>query len=224
MRLHVNDSSRTHNHRPPPVRRPPACLTPPTNGGIWLFAATTHSTGATGAFYTTNSAIANVRAALASFTMKFLGHGQDGSGSPEQTFRLEAGISVTCFDVLATVFSQSSTFGAIRITSDPSKLHLVSVTSTHGFGGTLSQSVPAVFTPDSIRAGATLAAKNYSVPPNGMTQVNRIVRAMECRVSSPAYSSRFPVRRSAPPSPASPSSSTTPPTISPRWKPDNAFR
>ena len=165
MRLHVNDSSRTHDHRPPPVRRRPTCLTPPTNRrGIWLLPATTHSTGATGAFHTTTP--------RSPMCARSLPHelprprrgrleGLDGRSS-------EAGTSVTCFDVLAIVFSQSSTFRAIRITSDPSTLDLGSVTSTHGFRGTLSQTVPAVFTAKSIPAAGTLAAKNNSVPPNGI--------------------------------------------------------
>ena len=149
--------------------------------------------------------------------MKFLGNNQDGSGGPEQTFNLEAGKSVTYFDVLGSVFNQTSDFGAIRITSDTSSLNIVSVTSTPGFGGTLSQTIPAVFSSDLIPAGSsrsilyiregdgfrsnlilasnadvsttvdvalvspdgtTLATKSYSVPPNGMTQINRVVRDM----------------------------------------------
>ncbi len=149
--------------------------------------------------------------------MKFLGHDQDGSAGPERTFNLESGKSVTYFDVLERVFSLTSNFGAIRITSDSPALNIVSVTSTPGFGGTLSQTVPAVFSSDLIPAGssrsilyiregdgfrsnlilasnanvsttvdaalvsaegATLAAKSYSVPPNGMTQINRVVRDM----------------------------------------------
>ena len=185
---------------------------------IWLLPASAHSSGLTGAFYTTNVAVANVGGAPASFTMKFLGHDQDGSGGPEKTFNLEAGKSVTYFDVLgSSVFKQTSAFGAIRITSDTPSLNIVSVTSTPGFGGTMSQTIPAVFSSDliptgssrsilSIRegdgfrtnlilasnaavptdvdvllvspAGVTLATKSYSVPPNGMTQINRVVRDM----------------------------------------------
>ena len=149
--------------------------------------------------------------------MKFLGHDQDGSGGPEQTFNLEPGKSVTYFDVLGSVFHETSAFGAIRITSDTASLKIVSVTSTPGFGGTLSQTIPAVRSSDLIPAGSsrsilyiregdgfrsnlvlasnasvpttidaalvspageTLASKSYSVPPNGMTQINRVVRDM----------------------------------------------
>ena len=195
-------------------------LTAPSSGlspTTFLLSASAHSPGANGAFYTTNVAVANVGAAPASFTMKFLGHDQDGSGGPEQTFNLEPAKSVTYFDVLGSVFHETSAFGAIRITSDTSSLDIVSVTSTPGFGGTLSQTIPAVRSSDLIPAGsarsilyiregdgfrsnlvlasnasvpttidaalvspagATLASKSYSVPPNGMTQINRVVRDM----------------------------------------------
>ena len=129
----------------------------------WLLPSGVHSSGINGAFYTTNLAVANVGAAPASFTMKFLGHDQDGSGGPEQTFDLGAGDTVTYFDVLGSVFHQTSNFGAIRITprvvgrlggasSGPS--NVVSVTSTSGLGGTLSQTVPAVSSTDLIPAGS----------------------------------------------------------------------
>ena len=184
---------------------------------VWLLPTSAHSSGASGAFYTTNVAFANVGFAPATFTMKFLGHNQDGSEGPEQTFNLEAGKSVTYFDVLGSVFDQNSTFGAIRVTSDTFALNIVSVTSTPGSGGTMSQTVPAVHSSDLIPSssprsilyiregdgfrsnlilasnanvsttvdvalvfpgGTIVAAKSYSIPPNGMTQVNRIVRDM----------------------------------------------
>ena len=194
---------------------------------LWLLPSSVHSSGDNGAFYTTNVAVANVGAAPASFTMKFLGHGRDGSGSSEQNFDLESGASVTYFDVLSSVFHETSNYGAIRITpravgrlgrasSSPS-LNVVSVTSTSGFGGTLSQTILPVSSAGLINAGSsrsilyiregdgfrsnlvlasnasvpttvevalvspageTLASKSYSVPPNGMTQINRVVRDM----------------------------------------------
>ena len=91
---------------------------------IWLLPASAHSHSVSGAFYTTNVSLSNIGAAPLSFTMKFLGHNQDGSGGPEQTFNLESGKSVTYFDVLGTVFSQTSNFGAIRITSDSPALNI----------------------------------------------------------------------------------------------------
>ena len=184
---------------------------------IWLLPSSAHSIGAHGAFYTTNVSVSNVGGAPAVFTMKFLGNNQNGSGGPEQTFDLEAGKSVTYFDILGSVFNQTSSYGAIRITSDASTLNIVSVTSTPGFGGTFGLTLPAVFSGglipsgssrsilniregDGFRsnlilasnanisttvdaalvspAGATLAAKSYAVPPNGMTQISRVVRDM----------------------------------------------
>ena len=189
----------------------------------WLLPASAHSNGANGAFYTTNVAVANVGAAPASFTMKFLGN--NGSAGQwdyarqgtEQTFNLESGKSVIYFDVLGSVFNETSNFGAIRSRRDSPSLNIVSVTSTPGFGGTLSQTIPAVSSSDLIPAGSqrsilyiregdgfrsnlvlasnanvpttidaalvspageTLASKSYSVPPNGMTQINRVVRDM----------------------------------------------
>ena len=202
---------------------------------VWLLPASAHASGLNGAFYTTNVAVANVGFAPASFTMKFLGHNQDGSGGPERTFDLEFGKSVTYFDVLGSVFDQTSDFGAIRITSNSPTLNIVSVTSTPGFGGTLSQTIPAVFSPDLIPAGSPrsilyiregdgfrsnlilasnsssatnvdvtlllsdgsiLATKSYSVPPNGMTQINRIARDMG--VSGPITGARLVLSSSSP--------------------------
>jgi hypothetical protein len=201
----------------------------------WLLPSSAHSSGANGAFYTTNVAVANVGGAPASFTMKFLGNNQDGSGGPEQTFDLDAGKSVTYFDVLGSVFNQTSNFGAIRITSNSSMLNIVSVTFTPGFGGTFGQAIPLVSSSDLIPAGSarsilyiregngfrtnlilasnanvsttvdaalasftgvTFAAKSYAVPPNGMTQINRIVRDMG--VSYPVDAARLVLSSSTP--------------------------
>jgi photosystem II stability/assembly factor-like uncharacterized protein len=128
---------------------------------VWLLPSSAHSNGASGAFYTTSVAVANVGAAPASFTMKFLGNnGSAGAWDyapqgTEQTFSLESGTSVIYFDVLASVFHETSAFGAIRITSDTSSLNIASMTSTPGFGGTLSQTIPAVFSSDFIPAGSS---------------------------------------------------------------------
>jgi len=183
----------------------------------WLLPTSAHSSGLGGAFYTSSVSVANVDSAPASYTLKFLGNNQDGSGGVERTFNLESGKSVIYFDVLGSVFNLPSNFGAIRISSDSPFLNIASVISTPGFGGTLSQTVPAVFSSDLIPTGSsrsilyiregdgfrsnlifasaaavsttvdvslvsadgsTLATKSYSVPPNGMTQINRIVRDM----------------------------------------------
>lgn len=110
--------------------------------------------GPNGAFYTTNLSLANTGAAPLSFTMRFLGHDQDGSSGPERTFDLEAGRSVTTFDVLGSVFGQGANYGAIRITSDQPTLSVVSVISTPGCGGTLGQTVPAFRESELIPAGS----------------------------------------------------------------------
>ena len=200
-----------------------------------LLPTSAHSSGANGAFYTTNVSIANTGALAASFTLKFLGNNQDGSNGPEQTFNLDPGKSSTYFDVLGSVFNQTSNFGAIRITSNSSTLDIVSVTSTPGFGGTFGQTIPAISSSDLIPAGssrsilyiregdgfrsnlilasdasvatnvdvalvspagATLATKTYSVPPNGMTQINRVVRDMG--VSGPITGARLVLSSSTP--------------------------
>ena len=109
------------------------------------------------------------------------------------------------------------------------------MTSTPGFGGTLSQTIPAVFSSNLIPAGSsrsilyiregdgfrsnlilasnanvstavdaalvspageTLATKSYSVPPNGMTQINRVVRDMG--VSGPVTGARLVLSSSTP--------------------------
>ncbi len=83
----------------------------------FLLPTSAHSGGPHGAFYTTNVSLSNTGGGPLAFTMKFLGHDQDGSSGPEQTFNLEAGRSVTYFDVLGSVFGQTSNYGAIRIAS-----------------------------------------------------------------------------------------------------------
>ncbi|MEO8054351.1 MAG: hypothetical protein ABI768_04315 [Acidobacteriota bacterium] len=211
-------------------------LTAPGAGSITaLLPASAHSSGANGAFYTTNVAVANTGVLAASFTLKFLGNNQNGSNGPEKTFSLDPGISTTFLDVLGTVFNQTSDFGSIRITSNTSALDIVSVTSTPGFGGTFGQAVPAIsyadlvpagfsrsilyiregdgfrsnlilasgsFVPTDVDvalvspAGATLATKTYSVPPNGMTQVNRVARDMG--VAGPVTGARLVLSSSTP--------------------------
>jgi hypothetical protein len=98
--------------------------------------------GANGAFYTTDLSIANIGTTSATFAVKFLGHDQDGTPGPSQTFSIPAGATVTFSDVLGTVFSQTSAYGAIQITSASQELVASAQTSTPGFGGTFGQSVP----------------------------------------------------------------------------------
>ncbi len=98
--------------------------------------------GANGAFYTTDLSVANTGATTAALTLKFLGHDQDGTAGPERAITIAPGATVTLDDVLGTVFSESSGFGAIRISSSSQSLVAVAQTSTPGFGGTFGQSVP----------------------------------------------------------------------------------
>ncbi len=198
----------------------------------WLLPSCARSNGSNGSFYTSNVAVANVGAAPVVFTFKFFRHEvafpADPQLGPEQSFQLEAGKSVIYFDILGSVFNQTSAFGAIRITSESPFLNILSVTSTPGFGGTFGQSIPAVTLVDFVGPGTsrsilniregdgfrsnlilgsgtpvfttvdvalvspmgtTLATKTYFLPPNGMTQVNRVVRDMG--VSGPITGARL---------------------------------
>jgi PA domain len=120
----------------------------------WFLPSSAHASGANGAFYTTDVTLANRGASLASFTLKFLGHDQDGRSGAEKTFTLAAGKAVTYADVLGSAFAVTSGFGAVRIASDSASLKIVSQTSTPGAGGTFGQSVPLANGTDLISAGA----------------------------------------------------------------------
>ena len=101
-----------------------------------------HAGGANGAFYTTDLAVANTGTSATTVTLKFLGHDQDGTGGPEQTFPLGAGQGRTFTDVLGSVFGVSSGYGAVMISSPSDSVIAMGQTSTPGFGGTFGQSVP----------------------------------------------------------------------------------
>jgi hypothetical protein len=109
---------------------------------VILIPSAAHAAGANGAFYTTDLSVANTGTTNASFTLKFLGHDQDGTSGPEPTFDIAAGATTTFTDVLGTVFSQTAAYGAIRIASSSQSLVATAQTSTPGFGGTFGQSVP----------------------------------------------------------------------------------
>jgi hypothetical protein len=201
----------------------------------WLLPSSVHAAGLGGASYSTNLTVANVGGAPTSFTLAFLGHDVDGSSGPEATFDLAPGRSVTYADVLGSVFGEPSTYGAIRIRSESPFLNVVSVTSTHRFGGTFGQSIAAVpaallIPPDSPRTlvairegagfrsnlilaslaafptkvdttlfaedGAALATKTYTIPPNGMTQINRV--ALDMGASPPLTGARLQVSSTTP--------------------------
>ncbi len=102
-----------------------------------------HAPGANGAFYTTDLAVSNPTAAAVTVTLTFLGHDQDGTGGPQQTFSLGAGQTRTFTDVLGTVFGVTNGYGAIRIVATSTAVIATAQTSTPGFGGTFGQSLPA---------------------------------------------------------------------------------
>jgi len=188
-----------------------------TGGTTALLPSSARASGAGGAFYTTDLTVANTGSSDATFVLKFLGNNADGRGGAEQTFPLGAGKSTTFTDVLGSVFSRTSDFGAIRITSASDSIRVLAQTSTPGFGGTFGQSVPAARPQDLVvggvprsilavredaafrtnlilanatedfldvdvslvsSAGAPLGAQRYRLPPLGMTQVSRVVRAL----------------------------------------------
>jgi 6-phosphogluconolactonase (cycloisomerase 2 family) len=127
----------------------------PDSASVWLLPSSAHSPGANSAFYATELTVANAGGTDATFTLKFLGHDQDGTSGVERTFALAAGRSATYPDVLGSVFGQNSgAYGAIRISSDAASLSVQGQTSTPGFGGTFGQSVPAAAPEDLVTTGA----------------------------------------------------------------------
>lgn len=110
----------------------------------WILPSSARATGAGGAFYTTDLTVANTGTSDASFTLKFLGNNADGRSGPEKTFSLSAGRSTTFADVLGSVFSVSSGFGAIQVKGSVASLAVMGQTATPGSGGTFGQSVPGM--------------------------------------------------------------------------------
>ena len=187
----------------------------PAATNVWLLPSSAHGPGANGSFYSTDLTIGNAGASDAVFTLKFLGHDQDGTAGAEKTFVLGASRTVTYADVLSSVFGEALNYGAIRISSPSPSLVVLGQTWTPGFGGTFGQSVPAAAPEDLITSaaprsvvaaredaafrtnlilanststpvdvdvtlvgadGTNSGSKRYSVPPNGMTQIARVVR------------------------------------------------
>lgn len=112
--------------------------------------------GANGAFYTTDLTIANRGTRDATFTLKFLGHDQDGRAGAESVRTLAAGSTTAFTDVLGSVFGIADGFGAIRISADSSALKIVSQTSTPPLSGlgTFGQAVPALGPDDFVTSAA----------------------------------------------------------------------
>jgi len=114
----------------------------------YVLPSSAHASGLNGAFYTTDLTITNTGTFDSTFTLKFLGHDQDGTSGAQVSKTLAAGHSVTYADVLGSLFGVGATggYGAIRISADSSALKVLSQTSTpppSGIG-TFGQAVPAL--------------------------------------------------------------------------------
>jgi hypothetical protein len=122
----------------------------------WVLPSSARAGGAHGAFYTTDLTVANLGTRDVTFTLKFLGHDQDGRSGTESVRTLAAGTTTVLTDVLGSVFGVAGGFGAIRITADSSALRIVSQTSTpppSGLG-TFGQAVPALGPDDFVTSAA----------------------------------------------------------------------
>lgn len=111
-----------------------------------MLPSSAHSTGANGAFYTTDLSISNRGTTMATITIQFVGHDQDGRSAPQQERTLFPGVSVTFADVLGSLFGVSSGYGGLRIKSNSGALKVVGQTSTPppSGQGTFGQAVPAL--------------------------------------------------------------------------------
>jgi len=122
-----------------------------SSSATWLLPSSARAAGLGGAFYTTDLTLSNTGTSEVAVTLKFLGNNVDGRSGTEKTLLLGAGKSQTLTDVLSSVFSLSSGFGAIRIASSSQNLNILAETSTPGpSGGTFGQSVPAATSKDVI--------------------------------------------------------------------------
>ena len=114
------------------------------NSKIWLLPSSARVQGANGAFYTTEVTLANEGSTAANFTVKFLGHQQDGRSGAEVVRTVAANSVLSIPDVLGTLFGVTSDYGAILFTSDQATARVQSQTSTpppSGIG-TFGQAVP----------------------------------------------------------------------------------
>src|SRR5512140_1306569 len=115
------------------------------NSKTWLLPSSARVHGANGAFYTTEVTLVNESSSAANFTLKFLGHDQDGQNGAEAVRTVAANSLLAIPDVLGTVFGVSSDFGAILFKSDQAAVRVLSQTSTPPPSGvgTFGQAVPA---------------------------------------------------------------------------------
>jgi hypothetical protein len=114
------------------------------NSRVWLLPSSAHVQGANGASYKTDVTLVNASGSAANFTLKFLGHEQDGRTGTEKVRTVAANSVLAIPDVLGTVFGVSSDYGAILFNADQAAVRVVSQTSTpppSGLG-TFGQAVP----------------------------------------------------------------------------------
>ncbi len=122
----------------------------------WLLPTSARIPGVNSSFFTADLFVANTGTSEARFTLKFLGHDQDGRNGPERDFTLGAGRSVKYTDVLGSVFSLTNDFGAIRISSESAALNILGQISTPpqgGGAGSFGNSFPAFTSSELIVAG-----------------------------------------------------------------------
>src|SRR5450759_386940 len=100
------------------------------NSRVWLLPSSAHRQGQNGAFYTTDVTLVNESTTAANFTLKFLGHEQDGRNGAEEIRTVAANSVLAIPDVLGTVFVVSDDYGAIRFNADQAAVRVVSQTST----------------------------------------------------------------------------------------------
>ena len=114
------------------------------NSRVWLLPSSAHRQGQNGAFYTTDVTLVNESTTAANFTLKFLGHDQDGRGGAEAIRSVAPNSALAIPDVLGTVFGVSSDYGAILFNADQAAVRVVSQTSTPPPSGvgTFGQAVP----------------------------------------------------------------------------------
>ena len=114
------------------------------NSRVWLLPSSAHVQGANGASYKTDVTLVNASGSAANFTLKFLGHEQDGRTGTEKVRTVAANSVLAIPDVLGTVFGVSSDYGAILFNADQAAVRVVSQTSTPPPSGvgTFGQAVP----------------------------------------------------------------------------------
>ncbi len=122
----------------------------------WLLPSSARVQGANGAFYTTEVTLANEGSTAANFTVKFLGHQQDGRNGAEVVRTVAANSVLSIPDVLGTLFGVTSDYGAILFNADQSTARVLSQTSTPPPSGvgTFGQAVPG-FGPQDLATAFT---------------------------------------------------------------------